>query len=72
MLNQDFVKILRCPKTQTQLEELSQDELLKVNEKLSSQGEDSFEGALISREAKLIYPIVNNIPVLLVDEAVQA
>lgn len=72
MLNQDFVKILRCPKTQTQLEELSKEELLKVNEKLSSQGEGSFEGALISRDAGLIYPIVNNIPVLLVDEAIQA
>lgn len=71
MINESFVTILRCPKTQNKLEIASKDALEKLNAIRQSKDLDLLDSALINTESNIGYPIVNQIPVLLVDEAIE-
>jgi len=73
----DLLAILVCPKTRGPLE------LIELPEELRSQLVDRYrehfrdeapvvERGLFSPQAGLVYPIVSDIPVLLVDEALPA
>lgn len=73
----DLLAILVCPKTRGRLE------LVELPEELRAQLVDRYrehfrdetpvvERGLWSAEAGLVYPIVSDIPVLLVDEALPA
>ena len=72
MLDNDFVSILRCPKSQRQLREASSEELKRLNSMRQLEHLDELEAALLNETDMIFYPIVNGIPVLLVDEAIQA
>ena len=72
MLDSEFISILRCPKSQAQLREASSKELEKLNTSRKSSDLDQLETALLNESDMIFYPVVNGIPVLLVDEAIQA
>jgi len=70
----ELLAILVCPKTKGKLElvELKEDTrralVEKYREKLRDEEPVVVQG-LYSREANLVYPIVSDIPVMLIDEA---
>jgi len=56
-ITKELLEILACPKCKGDI---------KLTEKSSSQGEDG----LICEKCKLLYPIRDGIPVMLIDEAI--
>ena len=79
MISQDFVEMLRCPANRTPLS-LADDALVqRMNEaikkgRLKNSGgqtvERSVDGGLVREDRALVYPIINDIPILLVDEGI--
>jgi uncharacterized protein YbaR (Trm112 family) len=79
MLAPDFLKILRCPDDRSTLAEADARMLAALNRavddgKLRNRGgeivERHLDGGLIRSDGAYVYPIIDGIPVLLVDEAV--
>lgn len=77
MIDKDLLQILVCPETHQPLEEAGADLLKRVNDKIAagkmqSQGgnavSQSIEAGLVRADGKIVYPIRNGIPVLLMDE----
>ncbi len=73
----ELLAMLVCPKTKGPLEKVALPE--SVCRELVQKYRDRFHGAepdvregLLSRQAELIYPIVSDIPVMLIDEALPA
>ncbi len=79
MIDQELLKVLVCPKDQTALD-IADDQLLAmlnqaiVARNVQNQSGQTLEqpiaGGLVRKDGKLLYPIVNDIPVLLIDEAI--
>lgn len=79
MIDKELLEILVCPKTHQPLtlaDEQLVDQLNKRVESgtLKNSGgavvESRLEGGLLCREAGLVYPILDGIPVMLLDEAI--
>lgn len=73
--------MLICPQTQEPLRLLSQESLKKLNFLIQAQQIQNLSGqlirakldaALVSGQQRFIYPIVENIPVLLAEESIPA
>jgi len=79
MIDKQLLEILVCPENRTSLA-LADDELLARLNRAIAAGEiknrggqplqQQIEGGLVREDRTLLYPIVDNIPVLLIDEAV--
>ena len=79
MIDKELLKILVCPQDRTPLS-LADDRLLaRLNQaitagKVKNQGEKAvrelLQGGLVRQDKTLLYPIVDDIPVLLTDEAI--
>lgn len=73
----ELLDILVCPKTRSELElvslpaEVAQSLVEKYRENFRDE-EPVVESGLYSAESQLVYPIVSDIPILLVDEALPA
>ncbi len=79
MIDKKTLGILVCPQNRTPLQLADEQLLAEVNAAIASgrvrnQGgapvERRLEGALVRQDKVLLYPIVDDIPVLLVDEAI--
>ena len=73
-IDPELLEILRCPKTKSELElvELPEEVCRSLEEKYREhfrEEEPQVSQGLLSREAELVYPVVSDIPVMLVDEA---
>jgi len=73
----ELLEILVCPKTKAELEliELPAEVRTLLVEKYSEHFRDEapvVEAGLLCRESKLVYPIVSDIPIMLIDEALPA
>ncbi len=73
----ELLEILVCPKTKAELEVVELPEALR--EELAARYAEHFreeapvvEEALYCRESGLVYPIVSDIPILLIEEALPA
>lgn len=66
MIPADLLKILRCPETRQTLELASAELLARVNAGRA----ETIAAGLVRADGKLLYPIRENIPVLLVEEAI--
>jgi uncharacterized protein YbaR (Trm112 family) len=70
----ELLEILRCPKSKGELEvvDLPAEVRASLVEKYKEHFRDEVpvvEQGLLSRAAELVYPVVSDIPVMLVDEA---
>lgn len=79
LIDQDLLDILACPETHQPLA-MAGDELIgKVNATIEAGScknvagkavEEALEGGLVREDQKIVYPIRNSIPVLLIDEGI--
>jgi uncharacterized protein YbaR (Trm112 family) len=79
MIDKELLEILVCPQHRTPLL-LADDELLgrlnraialrQIKNQAGRDVEDRLQGGLVRREGDLLYPIVDDIPVLLIEEAI--
>lgn len=80
MIDKELLEILACPETHQPLEEADAALLETVNAKVASGaaknrgGEavtEALEGGLVREDGKVVYPIRDQIPVLLIDEGIE-
>ena len=77
MIDPKLLEILACPVTHQSLTEAKAELLASVNQKIKAGGfknvggeavEKELDAGLVREDAKLLYPIVDGIPVLLENE----
>ena len=80
MLDPEFVKILVCPDNRTPVRVASEQEINNLNQKIEDgtlqniggrKVNDRLDGGLIRAAGDRLYPVRKNIPVMLVEEAIQ-
>jgi len=78
MVNPDLLKILCCPETYQPLREATPEVVNDLNQRISSgnlknragkQVAERLGGGLIRSDGKYLYPIREEIPIMLIDEA---
>jgi uncharacterized protein len=79
MIRSELLKILVCPETQSPLSLASSELIAALNgalargqlkNKAGQKIEKPMGGGLVRADQKLLYPIVDDIPMMLVDEAI--
>jgi uncharacterized protein YbaR (Trm112 family) len=80
MIRPELLSILCCPLTRQELKPLDQGTVAALNHRIASgqvknrSGQpvtEALDEGLITADNQLIYPVRNNIPVLLITEAIQ-
>ena len=80
MLDPELVKILVCPDNRTPVRVASEQEITDLNQKVEEgvlqdiggrKVNDKLDGGLIREDGDRLYPVRKNIPVMLIDEAIQ-
>ena len=80
MLDPEFVKILVCPENRTPVRVASEQEITDLNQRIEGgiiqniggrEVNDKLDGGLIRVAGDRLYPVRKNIPVMLVEEAIQ-
>ena len=78
MISQQLLDLLVCPETKQSLSLLSQSEVDKINQKIankliSNRGgnliSEAISGALMREDKKYVYPIRDDIPIMLIEES---
>ncbi len=79
MIDSELLKILVCPESRSPLELASNELIAKLNRliargsllnKAGQKLEKPIDGGLVRADKRVLYPIVDDIPMMLVDEAV--
>jgi len=79
MIDAELLKILCCPETHQDLKQADQPLLNRLNGQISAgtlkarSGKsvtEKLDGGLIRADGKFLYPVRQNIPVMLIDEAI--
>ena len=79
MIDKELLEILVCPETGEPLEEAGRDLLARLNElvelgtlvdRSGEQVSEKIEEGLICRGGKYLYPVRENIPVLLIENSI--
>ncbi|MGO8747744.1 MAG: hypothetical protein ACLQNE_17365 [Thermoguttaceae bacterium] len=79
MLDPNLLKLLLCPESRTPLAEVDDATLAQLNHairagtlknKVGRKLESALDGGLIRKDGAVVYPILDGIPVLLMDEGI--
>jgi uncharacterized protein YbaR (Trm112 family) len=79
VIDKDYLQMLACPETRQPLEEAAPELILALNERVAqglvknkagTQVKEPIQAGLVRKDKKALYPIVDRIPVLLVDESI--
>jgi len=77
MIDADLLKILCCPETHQEVQLAEPAVIARLNGQIAASAlknragqlvQEKIEGGLIRADGKFLYPIRNNIPIMLVDE----
>jgi uncharacterized protein YbaR (Trm112 family) len=80
MIDQSLLEILACPETKQKVVLLDQGRIAKINQSISAgmllnrsqkKVDQTIDSALVRQDGKFCYPIRNDIPVMLIDEAIE-
>lgn len=80
MINEALLKILACPETHQKVSMASAELIAALNRKVADKSlrnrasqviTEPCDGGLVREDGKLLYPIRQGIPVMLVDEAIE-
>ncbi len=78
MLDPELLEILVCPETREPLDLVEPEHLARINKAIAEgrirtqAGQTvraSVEAGLLRRDGKVLYPVQNDIPIMLIDEA---
>ncbi len=78
-MEQEFLDILCCPETKQKLKLVGDDLVVSINQKIENKElksrdgevvEEKLDAGLIREDQKFIYPIRNEIPVMLMDQSI--
>jgi len=79
MIDAELLKILCCPETHQELRVADASLIEKLNEKIAAGGLNNragnpvtknIDGGLLRADGKFLYPVRQDIPVMMVDEAI--
>lgn len=79
MIQQELVDLLQCPETKSPLRLADESLVAKINEAITAGAiknrvgdtvEIPLSGGLVTESGTLLYPIVDDLPIMLVDEAI--
>ena len=79
MIDEELLKILRCPETKQPLQVMTEDALKQLNERIAAgemttAGGDAvekpLEAGLVTEDGSRVYRIEDEIPILLIEEAI--
>ena len=79
-VNVELINILACPETKQALSQASADTLSQVNARIETgsmrnRGGESvtapLEAGLVREDGKVLYPVDNGIPVMLIEESIE-
>jgi uncharacterized protein YbaR (Trm112 family) len=79
MVDQKLLSILCCPETKQDLELLDDATVKRINKRIAEGGlknrggeevKDPIDGALLRQDRAYFYPIREDIPIMLIDEAI--
>jgi uncharacterized protein YbaR (Trm112 family) len=78
-ISKDLIQMLRCPETKEMLSEAPESLIAKINEAIEQKVAyyrnntpvlDKIDGGLLRADGKYLYPVREDIPILLVDESI--
>ena len=79
MIDQELLDILACPETKTPVHLAEQALIDELNERITQgevsnrggkQVENKIDGGLVREDGAYLYPIEDDIPIMLIDEAI--
>ncbi|MCZ6596744.1 MAG: hypothetical protein O7B99_03815 [Planctomycetota bacterium] len=79
MIDKELLEILACPETHQSLAEADEALVGRLNERIAAGGvknvggadvTEAVEAGLVRADGKILYPIRDDIPVLLIDEGI--
>ncbi len=79
MIDKELLNILCCPETKQDIEYVEGDVINKINERiekgtLTNRGgevvKEKIDAGLVREDKKFLYPIRQDIPIMLIDEAI--
>ncbi len=80
MLSSDFIRILRCPETYQELTIADGETISRLNKQIAAGRlcnraaqtlTRPLEGGLLRDDRRVLYPIIDETPILLVDEGIE-
>ncbi len=79
MIDKELLSILACPETYQPLAEAQEAQVAEVNQRIAERSavnaggetvEEPIQGGLVREDGKILYPIREGIPVLLIEEGI--
>jgi uncharacterized protein len=80
MIDPEMLKLIVCPETRTRLDVAESELIDRVNRAIAAKGvrnragqdiSKPLQGGLVREDRAVLYPIVDGIPALLIDEAIE-